>query len=368
MTTPLPRILCVDDELNVLRGLARNIRKHFDVHVVTSGREALNLLGEDPSIEVICSDYRMPGMDGAQLLSCARQRVPDVTRVLLSGQADLEAMAKVVNSGGIHRFLMKPCPPAELVEALADAVELHRLRTAERSLLEGTLVQSVRALTGSLALARPAAFGHCQRVTHFVSRLLEASCERSDWRVHTAASLAGLGFLAIPEELVEAWLSGQLHPDDAGPIERVPFTSAELIGEVPRLREVVPILHATARPTAESPWASRVIALARDYVLLVDRGCSQDDAVAIVESDWADVDPDLVTALHEVLRERQEAQIVDVPSNELEPGMVLVSDLVTEDGTILLAHGVEITPAILERVRNYRRLFRIAEPVRVLEE
>jgi len=366
VTSTLPTILFVDDELRVLRGIARTVRQHFDVRVSSSGREALALLGDDPSIEVVCSDFRMPGMDGAELLSLARVQAPDVTRMLLSGQADLESMVRVVNGGGVHRFLTKPASVPDLVGALTDAVELHRLRTAERSLLEGTLVQSVRALTGALALARPRAFGHCARVTDLVARLA-AGDGRDDWKVKIAASLAGLGLLAVPPLVVEAWLAGQATSDEMDVVDRVPATSAELIEGVPRLSEVAPILVESGAPSESSPWASRAIALARDYVLLADRGYTVQDALAVLRGAWERVDARLLDRLEEVLRRQDAPSIVEVPLDDLRIGMVLVSDLTSSDDTVLLPRGAEISSALLERVRNYGRLFEIREPVRVIE-
>ncbi len=89
------------------------------------------------------SDMRMPGMDGATVLTRARAVQPDTVRVLLTGQADMEDAVAAVNDGNIFRFLIKPCPRPVLVRALTDAVDQHRMITAERVLLERTLRGSV---------------------------------------------------------------------------------------------------------------------------------------------------------------------------------------------------------------------------------
>ena len=164
MTSPtavLPRtaaqnvsILLVDDEIAILDGLRRQLRKRFDVHTANSGAEALELLSSVP-VAVVVSDMRMPQMDGATFLAHVRARHPDVVRILLTGQTDTQAAIKAVNEGQIYRFLTKPCPSDVLVDEIGSAAELNRLVTAEKELLGTTLRRTVEALTATLSLASP---------------------------------------------------------------------------------------------------------------------------------------------------------------------------------------------------------------------
>ncbi|RMH17180.1 MAG: hybrid sensor histidine kinase/response regulator [Gemmatimonadetes bacterium] len=130
-----PRVLCVDDEPEVLRGLRTVLRRRFDVHTAESGREGLALLSEQGPFAVVVSDMKMPEMDGAAFLAAVKDRAPDTTRVLLTGEASLSAAVAAVNSGQIFRFLLKPCPADTLVQALEDAVAQHRMVTRDRELL-----------------------------------------------------------------------------------------------------------------------------------------------------------------------------------------------------------------------------------------
>ena len=154
--TGRPKVLCVDDEPQVLEGLALHLRRSYDVVTATSGAAALDVLGKDGVTAVIISDMRMPAMDGAAFLSRARQLVPDATRILLTGQSSLAAAIGAVNDGHIFRFLTKPCAPPALMAAVGDGAEQHRLVRAEKVLLEQTLHGSIKAMTDILALANPA--------------------------------------------------------------------------------------------------------------------------------------------------------------------------------------------------------------------
>lgn len=113
MQTPR-RILCVDDEEDVLRGLKRVLRSpRFETVGALSGAEGLERLKEEgaENFDVVVSDMRIPEMNGAQFLSRVREVAPDVSRILLTGQADVESSIAAVNDGQIFRFLTKPWAP-----------------------------------------------------------------------------------------------------------------------------------------------------------------------------------------------------------------------------------------------------------------
>ncbi len=112
------KILFVDDEKNVLDGLRRmlhSMRGEWDVNFVSSGSEALEFLEREP-MDVVVSDMRMPGMDGAQFLELVRDRFPHVVRIILSGHSEMHSVMKCVKPA--HQFLSKPCSTEELVQVL----------------------------------------------------------------------------------------------------------------------------------------------------------------------------------------------------------------------------------------------------------
>ena len=79
------RILCVDDEPNILSSLRRLLRPHgYQIVVASSGAEGLQLM-EGQSFDLVVSDMRMPEMDGARFLELVRARWPDTVRILLTG-------------------------------------------------------------------------------------------------------------------------------------------------------------------------------------------------------------------------------------------------------------------------------------------
>lgn len=135
----MKHILFVDDEQRILDGLRRMfrpMRDEWNTVFATSGQAALDELAK-AHFDVVVTDMRMPGMDGAQLLNEVRNRYPRVVRIVLSGQSDRETIMRSV--GQAHQYLSKPCDPEELKRIVARALALRELLANEsiRSFVAG---------------------------------------------------------------------------------------------------------------------------------------------------------------------------------------------------------------------------------------
>jgi HD-like signal output (HDOD) protein len=114
----MKRILFVDDESNILDGIRRTLhadRDRWDMQFVVGGEAALEAC-EAKSFDVVISDMRMPGMDGATLLGHIRDRFPNTSRIILSGFSDAVLATRAVPVA--HRFLAKPCNATDLHSAI----------------------------------------------------------------------------------------------------------------------------------------------------------------------------------------------------------------------------------------------------------
>lgn len=117
------RILFVDDEERILRSLALQFRREYEVLTESDPHRALQRLKSE-SVHVLVSDQRMPGMTGAELLAAAQQIAPQTLRILLTGYSDLDAAVAALNNGGIFRYLTKPWDAQEMAFTLRQAGEL----------------------------------------------------------------------------------------------------------------------------------------------------------------------------------------------------------------------------------------------------
>ena len=130
------KLLLVDDEPNLTSALVRSLdRSQFEIFTADSAQKGLMILaGND--IDVIVSDERMPGMTGSQFLAEVRKQWPNTIRMILSGQADLEAAVRAINEGEVYRFLLKPCHPKELQMTILQGLQQKKLVAQSRKLLQ----------------------------------------------------------------------------------------------------------------------------------------------------------------------------------------------------------------------------------------
>lgn len=103
-------ILCVDDDLSILKALIRVFRKqNYQILTAKSGDEALKIFKDSKnSIQMIISDYQMPGMNGAELLRQVKSLTPETIRIMLTGHADSNAVMGAINEGAVYKFILKP--------------------------------------------------------------------------------------------------------------------------------------------------------------------------------------------------------------------------------------------------------------------
>ncbi len=121
------KILFVDDEPLVLQGLQRSLRvmrSQWEMEFAASGADALTKM-ENSVFDVVITDMRMPGMDGAQLLDRVKSKFPQTVRMILSGQSDRDTILRSV--GPAHQYLAKPCEIEDLKQKLARAFALRDL-------------------------------------------------------------------------------------------------------------------------------------------------------------------------------------------------------------------------------------------------
>ncbi|MBS1142882.1 MAG: hypothetical protein H6R14_288 [Proteobacteria bacterium] len=123
------RVLCVDDEPNILRALSWLLRRDFQVVTAASAREALGLVRQG-DFDVVISDQRMPEMSGVEFLSEVKLMAPRAMRILLTGYSDMQSVVQSVNDAEVFRFVNKPWDVVELPQIIAQAAEIARQQEA----------------------------------------------------------------------------------------------------------------------------------------------------------------------------------------------------------------------------------------------
>ncbi len=365
------RIICVDDEPRVLKGLRRRLGREYDLAVAESGAEALNILRSSDPFHVIVSDMRMPVMTGAQLLSACRKEFPDTVRVLLTGQSDLDDAIAAVNDGNIFRFLSKPCPPEVLVPALEAAVEHNRLIRSERELLEGTVQGSVALLAEILAIRDPVAAARGMRLKKHVGALAREMAVERPWDIEVAATLSEIGYALVPNDIVERWREGEdLSDNEQHMLDQQSRVARDLVANIPRLEIVADILGQLA-PEA-LPSANPRVSLAVDLIKAVsvyDRflqnGLKEGAAVLQMKSTQTQIDAEILKGLEQVAVAAGGYVIKNLGVADLVSGIMLAADLYASDERLLLKEGTELTHAAHTRILQYADHVGIRQPIKV---
>jgi putative nucleotidyltransferase with HDIG domain len=226
------KVLCVDDEPNILSALRRMLSlEGFEVFTAESGAQALGLLANE-SVHVIISDMQMPGMDGSELLEQVRQQWPQTMRLMLTGASDVSGAIDAINQGAIYRYIAKPWNDAELIgtiksaiafgtladahdrlealtvaqkESLNEMVDTLEIRVQERTQdLRAAYVASIKAFSNLLELRRPDLLPHSRRVATLAMKMAKLAGLSNDecQSVYIAGLLHDIGKIGLSDRVL----------------------------------------------------------------------------------------------------------------------------------------------------------------------
>jgi CheY-like chemotaxis protein len=373
------QVLFVDDEPQVLEGIQRTMHKKFAIQTASGGEDALKMLQTQGPFALVVSDMRMPGMNGVQFLAKVRVQSPDSVRMILSGQADLQATVEAVNEGHIYRFLSKPCSSEHLLDAIVDGLKQYRLVSAEKVLLEQTLSGCVKMLIEILGMVCPASSSRAYRLQRFTVGLAKALELKEQWQWGLAAFISQIGCVALPPGVLSKVEAGETLTDDERRLyESHPDVARRLIAPIPRMEDVADIVTAqfgpfsvAGNPTDIHLWDVRSLGrLLLRCACEFDRGTSNGGSAKAAINAVRTLLPGVPRSVFEALGTLVPATLKRVPRQigvrELGSGMILDQDLVSPKGIRLVPAGQEVTVSLILRLQSIAAGIGVAEPFRVL--
>lgn len=362
------KVLFVDDEPAFLANYKLMLPENFLADTAVGGEQGLTAIREQGPYAVVISDMRMPGMNGVQFLSRVRLVAPDTIRMILTGYTDITAAMDAVNEGNIFRFLAKPCQQDVLAKAVTSGLIQYRLITAEKDLLENTLMGSIKVLTDVLAAVSPEAFGKSIRITRCVRHLVAKFHIPSSWCFEAAAMLSQLGCIMLDPELLQAaYVGTHLSAENRIRFEAHPKAARDLLANVRRLEAVAWIIgqqltHDVPHnpptvpelPAAVLVFGAKMLRAAVAFDNLRMKGASDEEAVLRLQY-RSDFDRELIAALVDMKSEESQMELRKIPISALAVGMILRQNIRNHAGVLVVAKGQEVTGPLLVRLDHFSR-------------
>jgi len=422
MTTPsdstLPLILCVDDEVSILKSLQRLfISKDVQLLLADSGAKALELM-QKHRVNVIITDMRMPNMTGAEFLAKAAIIQPDAYRILMTGYADLASTVSAINLGKIHRYVQKPWDNQELLTVVEEGLSLYHLIRQNKQLtakvaaqnkqlkeLNSSLEETVQKRTEQLKqtllkfknlagerqkdeaatlevlyniiVSYPPLSGELARKISATCEYLANALKLPAEQVNTitkAGLFSEIGKIALPPKIAETAYT-DLHNRERRLFNEHPLHAEEILLPAQHLSEMSLMIanqlerfngggEPAQKAGADIPLGSRILAIARDFWLLVEGRYNGDkmtmteafDAIQLHQGSY--YDPVIVKALS-VLVASEDVDIANKARRGLEvsalkPGMKLKQNLYNLKHILLLPQEHVLTQASLDKLWKYQ--------------
>lgn len=367
------KILFVDDEPNILEGYQRSLRRDYDVTIAVGGAEGLKILREKDGFEVVVSDFKMPEMNGVEFLTKVREQFPDIVRVILTGQAEMSAAIDAINEGNIYRFLNKPCPQDLLRSTLDDCIRQYRLIVSERELLEQTLSGSVSVMVEMLSVASPLAFSSSSRIRSYAAKIAKGLGLEDVWSYEIAAMLSQIGCVSLSKELIQKkYLGEELDRAERRRYEEHPALAKSLLEKIPRLEQVAAMVgnqlksyraYGPAELGKPAAIGGQILRATIDFDHLYLKGETIKEALEQITKTPDVYNPDVVEQLAQLDFDPSKRLILKVHVGELTPSMHFVEDVLSTEGTLLVARGQRASMAVIAHLKNFVEEHAIEEPL-----
>ena len=226
------KVLIVDDELNLLRSLQRNLRGKFDLTIAEGGVAGMTQILEGGPFGAIVSDLRMPEIDGLQVLGLARIVTPDTFRVMLTGNVSSHLAPLGVNNKPWFQYVSKPCTTDVLCNVLNEGLDRYAMANSARQ-LKSQAVAKDSERSGSGASRRVVT--RFQRLRQLARRLGDSMNLNETWQYELAGMLSQLSRI-VP--LADSDQHQQIDDHEEAFLRNQAEFSSRIIREIPRFDQI----------------------------------------------------------------------------------------------------------------------------------
>lgn len=373
------KILMIDDDRDILASYQVNLRKDFIVRIASNANQVMEILKAEDDIGVIVTDYKMPDVNGINLLKMIRQIYPDPIRIMITGFADMQIAVNAVNEGSIFRFLTKPMPTPELKQIIQDALIQYNLKKNEKELLNNTLKGTLKLLIDLISISIPQSLNIGSQARAVARKIGVKTGDVELWELEVASLLSNIGLLLLPNEIIQKKAEGKdLSLSESAVFNNHPELGANLLKHIPKFEKISDaILHMNDifgskndRNVANEsiPLYSRILKVSNDYIQFIQSNKTPLEAYEKMLELFYQYDPKLLELLlTEVVGSDNKRKIKQIQLMELKGGMVVAKDIVDDRDTVLFKKDKEITEPIIIRLQQISNVRNIVEPLLVYE-
>jgi len=361
-------ILFIDRDADTLAALRPGLPAGVRLVHCPDYDQARGLLQGKHGVGAVVVELGLGGADAFALLEEMQQHSPSTTRIVLTDSTAQADAVAAINRGRVWRYLVKPCPPAELLPLLGDALRAHAADVREHKASRLRLLGGVKILVDILELVNPEALSYSRRIRERVLATGRALGVQPLSRLELAVTLSHVGCVALPGEIVTKMNQGQpLSPEEQQIFGMHPTIAANLLANIDLLIPVARIVRYQKAPLHDAqPLESRIIKTALDVDRMEARGA---DPVKVLESMRGKAkayDQAVVEAMLRVIYKPEPVPVRKIGLAELRAGMVMAEDLVNMGGVKLLLRGQQVSAASLARLTAFPKALGLREPLLVL--
>ncbi len=370
------RILVVDDTPANIKVLNDLLKDEYTVSFAINGKDALSLAQSQDPPDLILLDVIMPEMDGYQVCRRLKQdkRTAGIPVIFITAMTDAKNEMKGFAAGGVD-YITKPISPPVVKARINTHLSLKNAQMKADRLLSKTLMGSIRMMADVMSFVDPNHFRQSSRVKRVASQIGKELGLKGIWQLEIAATVSQIGRIALPSDVIEKIKACQLLTEKEQEMMKASAVAGkELLAYIPSMGGVAEIIGRQNDPLPGQDiqnWdfittASQIIKLACAYEQLILCGQQSSEAIAFLESKTGLYSRGLVKLLKKVEQDRTGGVAKHVGTGQLREGMVLMEDLLCDDGVVLIKRYTELSEDTLLLLRKNAKIRSVMSSVKVI--
>jgi DNA-binding response OmpR family regulator len=365
----LKKILIIDDSPEVIEVLGNALSKYYVCQVALNGEKAFKLLETCEELpDLILLDVMMPGMNGYEVCKHLKYdiRLKDIPIIFISSLNQTFDKVKAFKMGGVD-YITKPFEKEEILARVGIHVEIAQSRKEIKDLYTKTLQGTISTIVDMLAIANPEVSKIANAMRFYAEMVMIELSIKDYWDLRLACQLSGIGMLTEAIEKKEEGHSTDTNNSfDISKASEALCLSAKVIENIPKLEPVVKIINNSMSQLDETnrntSLSNMDLDILKGHVLRVlihyFYKIKHEENYALVLRQMRNeqeefYSQEILDAINKVQNKLSSSVILEIKISELKPEMILVDDICTLEGKVLLKTGYELSESLIIVLKSF---------------